>query len=148
MDITQFNNTLDQALAAAPGVIAELEVERNRIDEEIRRIKQFQKAMGVSEAPKPKGKAKRSVKQSRPVRFTESDQIVVNAVAAIQHEQFAVSDVREILPNVHEGQVYKTFRKLRAVEVLGKMGSRKRGSHSKEQLWRVMNRDHLMEAMQ
>jgi len=127
----QYLERVNQAIADAPDVLADLRAQRDSLDAKIKQVEAFMKVMG---APIDKPKVRRRRKPDPDPTFSETDQAVINAIAAMHRDQFTVRDLCEILPSVTSAQMYTSFNKLRDIQVIGKMG--KRGG---AQLWRVID---------
>jgi hypothetical protein len=131
---------MDIAFAGADDALAELEAKRVALDDKISRLKKFIQIMAPHEpsAPRRRGKDRKGVKGT--VKRINIDpkrlELITRTILAVDKEQFTMHAIHAILqPSWSSAATAQTFRYLRSIEFIGKMGI----SADRKQLWKVVN---------
>lgn len=134
----ELTNRINQDLADAPDVLRELRADRDRIDEDIKRIERFVKAMTPKTPPVKKTRnLPRSQKalSDKALSIKTNDAEIAKAILMWEDDEFTVTDIWQMtVTDINKPTVAQTFRRFRNAGFLGKVGV-----HGKVQKWKIID---------
>lgn len=137
-DISEFRTRLDQVLADAPGVLDDLKRQRDAVDIQIKRVERLVSAMiePKTKRKSPRKLAKKSYPRQPTDEVREFTRKVAQAILTIDLDEFTVDDIVAVVaPGEANGRTAQAFRRMRAVEFVGKGGL----NADHKQLWRILD---------